>query len=590
MGNAYNWSILTKGWKVDPDILWKWVKKNSTAEDIDRAQALGKIFSGLKVEADKEYMHLYGVAPESVNPREFQMHGKTYDGWYHPIIGDPQLSRFVNKMPELGGETNFWPATFNAYMKRRTGAVQVVDLTYDAIPGKLDQIVHDISFRAFVTNTAKIFKDDRFRDGIRTHYGKEYMEEMDQWLHRIAGDSSYNTSAMQLASKLSNTLRQNVISTQIAFNVGTVEKHGLTAGLMSARELDPNLLKSLPQFGKVFVEIAPSLFKRAAGDLFGHSVELGDGVFDFVHSNSEEIQRRVRNVLDTIGGQHRALEQTGGVKQVLSSTRTWLTEKGASLVAFSDLLSAAPLWLAKYRAEMESHGIYGDAVREADMAVRRAHGSTAVTNLPRIAANSGPITPWITSLYGFMGTSMQRRIEIFHDMNDAYKLGMDGEIKEAAKMLPKILSSVGVYVIYTGLVEEMVTGQFTDDRRGLGAKALTFLFGTVAQSVIGLRDLVHDIEHGENTTGLLGVIPHDAGAVIHDFFGKGAHPLRRDQAGRVVQDACTAIGDLGGLCPKHLGTVAHYGLDVFNGVQHPRTSGDVYRGAVSGKQKLHVVR
>ena len=331
MGNNYNWSILTKGWKVDPDVLMAWVEKNSTPEDIERAQKLGKIFSGLKSEADKEYLHLYGIAPESVVPREFQMHGRTYEGWYHPIIGDPQLSRFVNKMPEIGAEANFWPSTSNAYMKRRTGAVQVVDLTYDAIPGKLDQIVHDISFRAFVSNTAKIFKDSRFREGIRTFYGKEYMEEMDQWLQRIAGDSSYNTSAMQLASKLSNTLRQNVISTQIAFNLGTMEKHGLTAGLMSARELSPNLLKSVPEFGKVFAEVAPSLFKRAVSDMFGHSTELGDSIFDFIKTHSEEIQRRERNFLDTVGGQHALFEGKNTFRQQL-------TQWGAKGVAFSDML------------------------------------------------------------------------------------------------------------------------------------------------------------------------------------------------------------------------------------------------------------
>lgn len=581
MGNNYNWSILTKGWKVDPEVLKAWVEKNSTPEDIERAQNLGKIFQGLKGEADKEYMHLYGIAPESVVPQSFQMHGKTYEGWYHPIIGDPQLSRFVNKMPELGAESNFWPSTSNAYMKRRTGAVQVVDLTYDAIPGKLDQIIHDISFRSFVSNTAKIFKDSRFREGVRTFYGKEYMEEMDQWLQRIAGDSSYNTSAMQLASKLSNTLRQNVISTQIAFNLGTMEKHGLTAGLMSARELSPNLLKSIPEFGKVFAEVAPSLFKRAVGDMFGHGAELGDSIFSFIKTHSEEIQRRERNFLDTVGGQHAVFEGKNTFRQQL-------TQWGAKGVAFSDMLSAAPLWLAKYRAEMEASGIHGDAVREADMAVRRAHGSTAVTNLPRIAANSGPVTPWLTSLYGFMGTSMQRRIEIFHDVNDAYKLGMQGQIREAAKMVPSILSSVGVYVLYTGAVEELISGQFTDDRRGLGSKALTFLFGSVAQSIIGLRDLVYDLESGRESAGLVSTPINDLIHLKRDI--QKNQPLARNHAGQLLQDGCTAIGDLGGLCPKHLGTIGHYGLDVFNGFQHPRTLGDTYRGVVSGKQQLHVVK
>src|SRR6185312_969731 len=128
MGNNYNWRVLAKGWGVDPDVLWKWVEQNSTVEDIERAQKLGNIFKGLKASADQVYQHLYGIAPENVIPRPFTMHGKQFEGWYHPVIGDRHLSRFVNKMPQVDEpEVNFWPSTSNAYMKRRTGANQVID-------------------------------------------------------------------------------------------------------------------------------------------------------------------------------------------------------------------------------------------------------------------------------------------------------------------------------------------------------------------------------------------------------------------------------------------------------------------------------
>src|SRR5690348_3990918 len=323
-----------------------------------------------------EYQHLYGVAPENVIPRPFQMHGKQWDGWYHPIIGDPILSRYVNKMPDMEVERNFWPSTSNAYMKRRTGAVQVVDLTYNSIPARLDQIIHDISMRAFVANTARIFKDTQFRQTVSRYYGLEYMQSMDSWLKRVAGDSSYNTGALKMASKWSNTFRQNVISTAIAFNPATVEKHGLTAFAMSAHELNPNLLKSLPQFSWTTLQVAPSLFKRAALDMFGKSPELGDSLFDFIKKNSEEIQRRDRNWRETLGGQQNIFEGRG-------TWREQISQAGAKFVAFSDMLSAAPLWLAKYRAELEANGgDIGSAIQEADMGVRRAHGSTAITNLP----------------------------------------------------------------------------------------------------------------------------------------------------------------------------------------------------------------
>ena len=255
MGNDYNWKTLAQGWKVDPDALWKWVEANTTPEDIERAQKLADVFSGLKSKSDIVYQNMYGVAPESVQPRPFMMHGKQYDGWYHPVIGDAERSKFVNKL-EMEAPNTFWPSTSNKYTKRRTGANQVIDLTYDMIPVRLGQEAHDIAFRQVVHDTAKIFKDTDFRQHITRYYGSEYMEEMDQWLKRIAGIDSYTTGALGLANKISDNIRQNVVTTQIAFNLGTVEKHGLTAWMMSSRELgrtcsrrSRSLLRSVLRWG-----------------------------------------------------------------------------------------------------------------------------------------------------------------------------------------------------------------------------------------------------------------------------------------------------------------------------------------------------
>ncbi|MDR3572257.1 MAG: hypothetical protein P4L50_00210 [Anaerolineaceae bacterium] len=578
MGNEYNWAVLAKGWGVKPDVLWKWVEANTTREDIDRAQAMSKIFKGLKAKSDLVYQNMYGAAPQSVEPRPFDMHGKSYDGWYHPVIGDSTRSSYVNKL-DLEPIANFWPSTSNKYIKRRTGATQVVDLTYDKIPVRLGQEIHDIAFREFVTNTAKIFKDKTFRQNITKFYGTEYMEEMDEWLKRVAGVDGYQSGALALANKLSDNIRQNVISTQIAFNLGTVEKHGLTAWMYSSRELSPNLFKSVPSFIATTGEVAANSAYHAAMDLFGRGAGLGDSLWKFVKDNSEEIQRRERNYLDTMVGARRQLEGE-------TNARAWISQMGAKTVAFSDLVSAIPLWLARYREEMESNGgIHGDAVDAANLSVRRAHGSTAITNLPRIVTGQNPLTPWMTSLYGFMGTSMQRRIEIFHDINDAYKLGMKGDITGAASHIPKILASTAVYVVMTGAIEEWITGQFTDDRRGIGEKAMMFAFSTAAQSIIAIRDLVHDIETGEDSGGLISTPVHDVINFKRDF-----KHLDKAHAGKMVQDGCTALGDLAGLCPKHVGTALRYGIDVFDGYQHPRGGMDIYRGEVSGQQKLRVVK
>ena len=583
LGNDYNWRTLTKGWRVDPDQLMKWVEKNSTVEDLERAQAMGKIWKGLWEQSSAMYERQYGIAPEAVEPRPFMMHGKQWDGWYHPIIGDMDLSRYVNKLPELDkAETNFWPATNNAYTKRRTGAIQVLDLSYDQIGMRLSQEIHDIAFREFVANTAKLMKDQGFRQAVTAHYGKEYMEQMDGWLQRTAGKNSFNGAAMRVAQAASNAIRQNVISTYVAFNPITAAKHGSTAWMMSSRELDPNIFKSVPRFLGFTAELKMNQwFGTAVSDLYGKSPEMGDKLWDWAMGTSEELKRRERNFQDTIGGAQ-------GLNMGERRWRDKISQVGASVVAWSDLQSAVPLWVAKYREEFARSAEHGTAVREADLAVRRAHGSTAITNLPAIATSQDILGPWMTSLYGFMGTNMQRRIEMFHDMNDAYHLGLRGKINEASKKLPTILSSLATYVIWTGIVEEVASQQFFSDRRSLGEKTLGWVFGTAAQTVIGVRDLIYDLQTGKEDAGLISTPVHDTANLIRD--AKKAGPLDKQHIGKLVADGCATIGDWKGLCPRHVGKAMQYGIDMFNGYQVPHSGWDVEKGLLTGTQKQKIVR
>ncbi len=581
LGNAYNEHVLTKGWKIEPAVLWKWLEGVTTIEDWDRAQARGDMFSKAKGMSDTVYQQMYGVAPQDITVRPFTIHGKTYPGYYHPIDYDPLRSRLGKLQSDDPSKTpkfdSFWPSPSNAYTKRRTGNVDVINLDPDMIPIKLNQILHDVAFRQFVANTAKITRSDGFRRDISYHYGPEYVETIDKWLERIAGNASFNSNAMALASKISNALRQNVVSTYIAFGLTTIEKHGPTAAIMSAKEVG-----SMSKFARVTAEVAGSSFSNAVMDLFGRDPDLGDSLWKSAVDSSEELQQRDRNFLNTVMGQHDIM--TGK-----STLRNKVAEIGSKGVAFSDMISAVPLWVAKYREALTDNPDVGEATYLANRAVRRAHGSTNVVNQPMIVSTNGVLAPWLTSIYGFFGTNMQRRIEIAHDVNDAYKLGRQGDISGAAKMAPQVMSSIFTYVIWPGLVEEAVTGQFTDDRRGWGTHSLSFALGTAASTFIGLRDMVYGLTHGRDPqVGLLGSPLDDVKRLVGDATKH--HPIAKQNAGKLVQDAITVFGDVTGMGPKHIGTAIRYGMDTYNDIQRPKSAGDIFRGIVSGKQSKRIER
>ena len=85
------------------------------------------------------------------------------------------------------------------------------------------------------------------------------------------------------------------------------------------------------------------------------------------------------------------------------------------------------------------------------------HGSVGKANLPGIVTSVNPVTPWLTSIYGFMGTSMQRRIEIF--MILTMHLSLDRKVRlfrEAANKNPSdSFVNCCVYSL-TGFIEETV--------------------------------------------------------------------------------------------------------------------------------------
>lgn len=582
IGNKYNLDRIA--WTLGVDYknpvemqgFLDWIERNTTREDIDRAQKRGELFGELKRRSDVVYRNIYGVAPEDIRLQPFTIHGKEYKGWYHPIIADPEWAlRDHAEADAITKPTSFWPSTPNGYVKRRTGAFERLDLNNRMVPIKLMQVVHDVAAREFVWNTSKIINDKAFRTGITRYYGKEYHDIMKKWLYNIAGNASYDAMAMHTAERVSNFFRQNVISTYIAFGASTILKHAPTAAMMSAKELGGIVRGGLKLSG-----VSARVYGDAVRNMFGRDPALGESLWDFVYRNSEEIQLRDRNYMETMSGAHNILFGK-------STLRNKIMQWGSHGVALSDMLSAVPLWLAKYEEGIAKHGIHGVAVNEADLAVQRAHGSTNVASLPIIASQRGVLAPWFTSLYGFFGANMQRKIEILHDINDAYKLGRDVEIKAAIKAIPDISSAILAQVIWPAVVEEAVVGQFTDDRRGFLAKSVGFMLQALTNSILGVRDFAWALGHGKDVSaGLLTAGPQDVLNALRDL--QKNRPFSRQHAGKLIQDSLTAFGDVSGMSPKPVARALRYGHDVARGVQHPHSVADWYRGLASGQQRRRI--
>ena len=217
---------------------------------------------------------------------------------------------------------------------------------------------------------------------------------------------------------------------------------------------------------------------------------------------------------------------------------------------------------------MREHGVHGDAVFEADRAVRRAHGSSVVTNRPQIM-RTGPLGSWLASLYGFFNHIMNRQYELAWKAGDTLGMVKDGEYAKAMKEVPGITGMMFSYVLFPALVEELVTPLTNDKHESWGKMAAKSIGFSLASSWIGIRDIASAALNGRDpSVGLLGTAYKTVTDTVRDL--NKDRPFSKANAGALLQHVATTLGAMTGLVNAQVGKAARFGLDVANRQEHPK--------------------
>jgi Large polyvalent protein associated domain 22 len=558
-GNKSNWNVLARGYGVDPEVLMDWLHKNVTREDVERAQGLGDIYKWLIGEADKVYERQTGATVEKIplEPVTFRFKDgteMTTPGWYYPLDADPVRVSMWKEDPKTGERTRtstkgresvyggpdyFHAATSNGYTKKRTGAIYPLNLDFGFVNTRLRQIAHDINYRETLSDIEKFFGDKMFQEDVAKNYGREYAKGLMPYLKSIAGAEGIHSENLARANNFLEKVRQNTISTYIGANLYTVMKHGPTAWVFSSNEVGKG------DFMKAFLALKnPS----------------NDWMDKFIMDNSGEIPRRERHWQDTVAGQGNELEG-------ISNLREKIIEKASMPVAWSDMQSAKPTWWVSYWHWRDAGETHGMSATLADRAVRRAHGSTAEVNLAPFTGSMGPLNRYMTSLYGFFGTAMQRRIELAHKINDTWQLGRQGEIRQAARNGPAILKDFMTYIVAPTVIEELVRGSVTEDKRTLPWYLLSAATYGLSSSELYLRDFISGLSTGHDPgVGLFSSVTNDAAKFTRDI-GRGTGAFDKQHAGKTVEDTLTMLGLGTGMVPKAAAHAVRYGVDLATGQQ-----------------------
>lgn len=602
MGNWSNTKKLVEGFGINEADLRRWVDANATAKDVAYVNAVWKIFKHLKPEADAVMLRDTGVPVDSIPEVPWKIGAGQLEGGYYPIVYDKINSDIAGHLARQGSlfDKNYVQAsTPHGYTMERTEYKGALDLSGAFLPSRIQSMIHDIAFREAVRNANKLISNQEFRTAIAQRWGREYAELLPGWLKDIANSHVLDDAYAQGFARFMALIRQNVISTLIAFNPSTVIKHGFTAALMSAERVGfKDLAVATKELGlRDAIETAKDLARRGETiipdekyiEAFRDALdqgERGESVRQFVLQSSAVMRNRSRQIDDSIRGAVDKLNQVGAVG-FMKSFRERNIHYGRLAVAFSDQMSAVPTWWAAYKQAFEEGVSHEDAVFRADKEVSRAHGSQFTGDQPAVTrikqGMAGEVAKLFVPLYKFYNHFANNNFQFVWDANAALKGNPTGEPGANVARLSRHIA----VVLMTLFIEEQATAALDKDKKGFLHSMLMKSIHLFGGQFVGLREVTNGLSHGYGpASGLLGTIFKAGEETVKDIAKETG--IKAGIAKNAIKNTATSIGFLTGVGGAQVGRTGQFLFNVARGRERPRGQAEWRQGLRTGSAKARV--
>ncbi len=549
-GKVSNLTYLAQGHGLKEEAILKWIDDNAAKEDWDWCQKIWGLFKNeLWEPAQQMRRGLSGVGAKSLAIPPIQTPFGEYPGGYYPVIRSElgkQSERGLEK--SLFGPDVIRATTWDGYAQERTGEYSPLRLDLEPMAGRIGQIIHDIKMRPAVLNAAKLFYDKDIQTVITRHYGKEYADLLEPYLRDVAGSAKYRSKAAEVFDKATDTIQKNMVVSLIGLNLGTVMKHAPTALALS------------------LAEVGPKDFAHAVKSMYSVDEATGESNYQMIMGKLDELQNRSRTWSQTLTGAADEFVPGGEMRSLKQKIVEW----SAKPIAFSDMLSSVPTGLAAYQRAIKDEYSEGDAIFLANKAVRRAHGSAAVTN------RSGVQRDWpkaITTFYTFFNDMLNRRAEVVWRAADALGVTGDHTWAQAKAEIRPIAAGLFSTVFFTALVEQLVSPiHFKQDDSNAKKAALALAKDQSAGFVVA-RDVANwMIEGRDPSLGLYSTAFHEFGDAIKDTAKAATQrqKMSKEQAGKIIRDSAAFAGIMSGMVPMAVGKAGQFVHGTAVGIEHPK--------------------
>lgn len=467
MGSEGNYTVLSRGYGWDRAAIERFVNSNATKEDWGTVKSLWQMLEKQWPEVKRITKATTGVAVEDTRGRTIMTPNGPVKGGYFPLM--PDRSRMDEKQKVTFDATDFQllqPFVPSTAFKARTGAVYPVDLSLDQFGYRLRELAHAIGFTEPIATAKDVFGDPLIRQAIKERYGSEYNARISDWVKYVARDGGWpDETGMRVWQKMSRAARQNVLVMSVGLRPSTAAIHGGSA------------------LGNSLGEVGAANFARAIRQLM--SVNRASYINE-AFKQSGELQNRGHNLDADVG---HSMDMALGENKFSAARRVWMGWS-MSMIKTLDLASAYPTFMAARDRELANGTPLADAIYAGDKAVRDAHGSSGLVDLPSIQ-RGGEGFKWFTMFYGYFNHNFNQIYDSGRYMGESYNFFKQGDIPAAAKAFGQFSRKMFYYLMWPAIVHQAVRGDMKQDENpaGFAAKA-------IAEQLAGGIPIVRDLSYG----------------------------------------------------------------------------------------------
>lgn len=400
--------------------LLEFLQNNLTAEDVRYAQDM--VNAAGMFWAEKNNMEIrikgFGMKKVEAEPAVLKINGKdvVFMGGYFPLmrngeLGSHPVSKEVGEDDPLQGRNIRTLHTNSGATKHRTRARYPVNLFPGAEMQVLYDSIHDLCWRETMNDFRRILNDSELFAMFKSKLGPARMRLFREMLEKAA--QPYNSTSADLAEQTFGTaltwLRNKSANAVIMMNI----------------KINLQNLGNIFLYGNAVEDFG---YKDTISALGNYMINFSsaDGyrsMTEFISSKSSFMRERMTIPDITV----RDIQADEQIKQ--SELEQKIMRIGSMMMAFTDGLTAKPVWMQAYSNAVSNGKTEQEAIDYADMIIRRTIGSARMTDVSSLQ-RGGPIFKLLTMFQSFFNAQYNQWVREYGHDRMLIKQGKKGEAYE----------------------------------------------------------------------------------------------------------------------------------------------------------------